>query len=63
MTVAEKRVDATVSTRQGYQVGGTVCVCVCVNLETYDGEMPWKDVSDGRGDQPWLMQSLAMLFN
>ena len=27
-TVVEKRVDATVSTRQGYQVGGTVCVYV-----------------------------------
>ena len=24
-------------------------MCVCVNLETYDREIPWKDGSEGRG--------------
>ena len=27
-------------------------MCVCVNLETYDEEIPWKDESDGMGSSP-----------
>ena len=30
-----------------------LCVCVCINLETYGREMPWKDGSmGGEGGSP-----------
>ena len=39
-------------------------MCVCVNLETYDGEMSWKDGSGRRGGgspgscNPWQCSSI-----